>query len=55
MTLAQAKVLQEALSSAIAKAEADGSDSVALAASLSAELGESLDDLAAAIAKARQE
>ena len=50
MTLAEAKILREALDRAIAKAEFAGAAQVDLSGELSAELGAALAELAAAIA-----
>ena len=49
MTLAEAKILRDALDRAINKAEFAGSATVDLSAELDAELGAALTDLAAAI------
>lgn len=53
MKLEQAKALKAALDAAIATAEATDSDVVDLQGQLSADLGEALDELKAAIAQAR--
>ncbi|MFO1394708.1 MAG: hypothetical protein U1F09_13165 [Steroidobacteraceae bacterium] len=50
MTLAEAKILREALDRAIAKAEFAGASHVDLSGELSADLGAALSDLGAAIA-----
>ena len=54
MKLADAYKLRSALDAAIADAEATGSDTVALQAALSAQLGDALDQLEAAIAEAKE-
>jgi hypothetical protein len=53
MKLEQAKALKAALDAAIAKAEAAGSADVDFRATLSAQLGDALNDLESAIAEAR--
>ena len=55
MKLADAKLLAAALADAILKAEVAGSDDVDLQGALSAQLGDALDELDAAIVAARKQ
>lgn len=54
MNLEQARALKQALDAAISKAESEGSQTVDLRATLSANLEAALDDLELAIAEARR-